>query len=567
MLVKRLFGWMGLVCLLGTIPVLGQDLHDAARKGDVARIQELVTKEGVDLDATDPAGMTALHYAALGGNEDVVQRLCDLGAQTDLQNSRRMTPAFLAAMRGHNGIVKLLLDKGADIRYLEMAALTAAYNRNKELLEILLHHGMDANVRPMHQMTPLHAAANFGLVDWAEMLVEHGADVNAREKAGRTALLISAVSREESPEFISCLLQHGADPNIPDSVGRSPLLAAAANGYSAVARILIENGAALDYRDPNTGCTALHVASGGGFSDLVKMLLDRGLGDDAPDTGGRTALDYARRYGNDSCAKLLAASVGSAGADETAPPAAGVTAATGQARLWYLRTRGWAVETSDHLLIFDNEESGRLPDEPGLSNGIITDGELAGRDVWAIYTCYHGEPGEAGEPVHRRAGQAKGIHYIHYAEDQWRGPEGTNLLKSRDRLTRDGLDIIPIQMNISLGYLVKVDGVSMFYSGFQPEPDKLAGELAWLRPLRSAVDILFLSTNNYSDDPEGSLAFAGQLIDELQPRAIVLTNQNGYEYRYRQIAAALEERLGEKVVVVAERPGDRWLYEDGTVRH
>jgi ankyrin repeat protein len=111
------------------------------------------------------------------------------------------------------------------------------------LVELLLRHGADPNVKDSAGDAPLHKAVEYGVVDVAAVLLRHGADPNARNKEGRTPLHAAAMRCRA--DLAEPLLKHGADPNARDARGGTPLYYAA-NCHVEVVRILLAAGAAPD---------------------------------------------------------------------------------------------------------------------------------------------------------------------------------------------------------------------------------------------------------------------------------------------------------------------------------
>ena len=135
-----------------------------------------------------------------------------------------------------------------------------------------------------------------------KLLVEHGANVNARCPNGDSLLLEALATGQEW--IAKLLLEHGADINAKDEHGRTPLIAIA-DGASwnyvraghrskqdivQQARFLLDNGADI-YAQDKKGRTALMAAvERDRDSELVTLLLDRGADMDIRDKNGRTAL-------------------------------------------------------------------------------------------------------------------------------------------------------------------------------------------------------------------------------------------------------------------------------------
>ena len=109
-------------------PALAGPLHDAAREGDLQKIEQLVA-EGAVVDERGGGGTTPLLEAVLAGQIGAVNLLIVDGADIQAGNEGGFTPLHAAAFGGHNEIVELLLEKGVDV-----------------------------NVRSEYRVTPLHVA-------------------------------------------------------------------------------------------------------------------------------------------------------------------------------------------------------------------------------------------------------------------------------------------------------------------------------------------------------------------------------------------------------------------------
>lgn len=93
----------------------GKALVRAALDGHTDEVQALLDK-GVDVNAVDKRGSTALMVAAWKGHSDIVKLLLDRGADVNLKKGDDGSTALMvAALEGHSDIVKALLDKGADV--------------------------------------------------------------------------------------------------------------------------------------------------------------------------------------------------------------------------------------------------------------------------------------------------------------------------------------------------------------------------------------------------------------------------------------------------------------------
>src|SRR5215467_3494938 len=164
-------------------------------------------------------------------------------SEVNQRDKRGGTPLHYAAAFGSAGTLRGLLEKGADV-----------------------------NAVNAFGATPLMFAVNEPAK--AALLVMHGANVNARSKMGRTALLLAAAS-DGSSQTVRLLLEHGAEIAICDEMKVTPLLAATAANDTLTIRILIERGADVNAPDA-TGITPLMYAAMNGNLQVVRWLLARG---------------------------------------------------------------------------------------------------------------------------------------------------------------------------------------------------------------------------------------------------------------------------------------------------
>ncbi|MDE2664479.1 MAG: ankyrin repeat domain-containing protein [Gemmatimonadota bacterium] len=161
---------------------------EAAAQGDLEAVRTLL-RDGADVNASQGDGMTALHWAALRGDAEMLSVLVYAGA--NVASTTRLgayTPLHLASRDGRADAVALLLEAGSD-----------------------------ANALTTTGATPLHFAAAGGDVPTLTSLLEAGAEVDAREGAnGQTPLIFSAAAGRL--EAVQALIAHGADVSVASHV-------------------------------------------------------------------------------------------------------------------------------------------------------------------------------------------------------------------------------------------------------------------------------------------------------------------------------------------------------------
>jgi len=155
---------------------------------------------------------------------------------------------FMAAQRGDVETVRLLLEKGADINYKHPMVLghtpmtIAAAWGHTGVVSLLLDHGASADQQSEDGVSALQCAASTDKSEMVKLLLDRMADVNHRDKSGRTPLFDAACSKCP-PENARLLLAKGADINATDNKGKTAFYYAQANANQGVMEVLVKAGA------------------------------------------------------------------------------------------------------------------------------------------------------------------------------------------------------------------------------------------------------------------------------------------------------------------------------------
>lgn len=183
-------------------------------------------------------------------------------------------------------VVSDLVEYGADINACDDHGQTALHRvKSGETAEFLIKEGADIEIKDNNHNTPLHLASESGYKEVVSVLIQYGADVDARNRRDETALHLA-----KSCEIVELLLNHGASNNIVDILGQTALHKAA-NRFDCEQEVitLIEHNSDINSRDI-FGCTALHRAKS---AETVSLLLSAGAELDVMDNHHQTPLHIA----------------------------------------------------------------------------------------------------------------------------------------------------------------------------------------------------------------------------------------------------------------------------------
>ncbi|RYP43916.1 hypothetical protein DL768_009575 [Monosporascus sp. mg162] len=288
-------------------------LHYAAVKASSATLQKLLTYRA-DVNAQDIRRRTPLHYACWHDDDSTVRSLLQEGAEMNIRDIDGMAPIHHAVVRGHRLAMQLLIKAGATIDVADglgnTPLLWATYKAHVDLVEELWEYS-NATLRNRNGRTPLHLAAMAGIGEASkrekivELLLEKGADKEAKDNGGRTPLYLAAIKGHET--VVRLLLEKGANKDAKDGEGRTPLYQAAIKGHEPVVRLLLEKDANKDAKD-GEGRTPLSLAARNGHEGIVKLLLAAGKVDvESKDKYGSTPLSLAAGGGHEEIVKLLLA--------------------------------------------------------------------------------------------------------------------------------------------------------------------------------------------------------------------------------------------------------------------
>lgn len=514
----------------------GSEIYEACKRGDLSTVGRLLKNNPSLLYMTNEHGEGLLHFAAWGGDVELIEMLINRGLNIDQKTDGGWTPLLYAVNFRKEKAALMLLDKGAKpgIRNVwgQTPLLFASGAGMEAVVRRILKTGVDLNVKDATGQAPLHRAASRGKVNIVDLLLKNGADIHSRDDGGET-----------------------------------PLIKAAMAGRNETFNFLLKRGGRLTDRDI-FGRTLLHRAAIAGDLDLVRSLLQRSDIRRIKDGRGKTAAEYARYHGHLDLTPVF----GSQGSDKQNPSGPFSTGKLlsdplkrGEAVIWYLTHCGWLIRTAGAVLIFDYINPGKNPKYPGLPNGRINPEELAGHQVYVLVTHDHGD--HYNKEIF---GWRKHIPRIKYILG-WR--EKSSLphfsvqggeVKKIDKMTITAIKAYHGDDG-GVGWVVTLDGLTIYHSGdhFNPgeqlEPG-FTGEIDYLAARSSGIDLAFIDGPHKLKDR--GVVYA---LKKLSPRIFFPMHAVNKEYMYHDLIVRIRGHLGDTIPMAVRSRGDRFLYKKGRI--
>lgn len=190
-------------------------LVTAAKSRDTQMMAFLLDR-GADIAVTDRAGWSALHHAVLRNHVPSIELLAERGADLEAMAPGRLSPLALAISEGMRWAAQALIESGAPVDQvfaddeltplMVLATQGEAFDRETrvaggpsvlELAELLIVKGADVNAATRHGITPLMTAAGHDNAAMIGVLIKAGADPARVSHAGRTALDIAKLGRND----------------------------------------------------------------------------------------------------------------------------------------------------------------------------------------------------------------------------------------------------------------------------------------------------------------------------------------------------------------------------------
>ena len=260
-----------------------------ASAANLRDVVQLLCEQGADVNAKDRIGSTALHYAVSTGDSAVVKLLLEEGAKTEATDNIGETALIGAVNYGQDSIAIILLQAGASASAAnpkgQTALASAARSGNADMAKILLDGGADLESTDNDGSTPLFEASSGDKVETVRILVAARAKLDARNVSGATPLILTA--KQGNRASMEVLLDAGANIDAQDDDGNTAVM--------EIYRLIHWKPCKCSF------CFDLAVRS-----DLVRILVSRGANLSLKNTGGQSAIDLARKYKGKDRADIIA---------------------------------------------------------------------------------------------------------------------------------------------------------------------------------------------------------------------------------------------------------------------
>ena len=223
-------------------------LSAAAQSGKYECCEILLAKGQANKEHRNISDYTPLSLAASGGYVNIIKLLLDYGAEINSRTGSKLgiSPLMLAAMNGHTHAVRLLIEMGSDVNaQIETnrnTALTlACFQGRHDVVLLLVERKANIEHRAKSGLTPLMEAASGGYEAVGKVLLERGADVNASPVPTTKDTALTIAADKGHLKFVQLLIEYGAQLDAKNKKGCTALWLACHNGHLEVAQLLVMN--------------------------------------------------------------------------------------------------------------------------------------------------------------------------------------------------------------------------------------------------------------------------------------------------------------------------------------
>ena len=253
----------------------------AAQEGHTSLVDILLATNACLLDQPDLSDNVwqrhAVHYAALRGHVDIVQKLIKSGVDINTRDADNRTPLHWAATSGWVNVAEFLIANGASVNIVQKDGFSALHAAtclgHMHMCRYLLAEGSEVNRTDRDGWSPLHMATCYGHPDVVQLFLSSGAKVNQKTRDEETALHIAV--DPANLDIIGELIGAGARIEERNVNGFTPFFDAVWRNKYDVCRYLIDMGADVNVRN-SAGHSAMYIATVRAANRFMKLIVAAG---------------------------------------------------------------------------------------------------------------------------------------------------------------------------------------------------------------------------------------------------------------------------------------------------
>lgn len=277
---------------------LNESLIKAIKENDEAKVLDLIKTDADVNYKYEIFELTPLIVAIHAGNPKIVQILLDNGADITIEDAAGRD---VLSMTNNIELGKIFVEKGFNVKNISSRKTNALHwVSNLEYARFLIDQGIDLNQRDSMGESPIFRIEKWEII---ELLLDGGANANIQNREGNTILHEALINKKK--DVAKIILNYDIDVSVKNNKGLTCLHYAAVFGVKEVVLLLIEKGANINETTTDLNLTPLYIAAKNNKPEIVELLLNHNADKSVKSKKGFTALDAAKKAGEDSIINML----------------------------------------------------------------------------------------------------------------------------------------------------------------------------------------------------------------------------------------------------------------------
>jgi len=255
-------------------------LFIAVKKNRKEIVEHLLSKGAKVNDINGDYGTTALYRSCFDGALDITKVLVDAGANINFKRMDGFSPLYIAVVNNQKHIVEYLVSKGVNIdekngQQENTALVKACFDGSLDIAKVLVDAGANMNLKTKDKISPLLYAVEYKHKHIVEYLISKGVNIDEKNGQVENTALIKACENG-SLDIAKVLVDAGANINLKSKAGFAPLYMAVDKKHKPIVEYLISKGVNVNEKNGLDNGSALYLASYNGSLEIVTMLVDAG---------------------------------------------------------------------------------------------------------------------------------------------------------------------------------------------------------------------------------------------------------------------------------------------------